>query len=292
MPNIQYSTLRVRPVTRKRIEQANAIIDEYVSRGFVLTLRQLYYQFVARDLIENTMDSYRRLGKAVSIGRDAGLIDWSAIEDRTRNVVANTHWASPKEIIDGAINHYMLDRWSDQPYQVEVLIEKEALLGVIASTCDELDVPYMACKGYLSQSEMWRLARRVMTRRRETVLLYLGDHDPSGVDMSRYIIDKMEHFGCTSHDVCLKRVALNMDQIKRYKPPPAPVKRTDPRTREYEERYGSECWELDALDPQVMVDLIKENALVYRDEKKYKRRLAKERRHIKKLRELRDASMS
>lgn len=291
MQKIKYDDARLRPVTLKRIAQANEIVDEYMEQGYKLTLRQLYYQFVARDMIPNTMDSYRRLGKAVVQGRMAGIIDWTSIEDRTRNLVSNTHWESPDGIMRDVIGWYMLDRWQGQRCMVEVLVEKDALLGVIGVPCRELDVPYMACRGYMSQSTMWRLAQRILSRDVPTIILHFGDHDPSGIDMTRSIVNELNRFGCGSRK-SVKRVALNMAQVKKYKPPPAPVKPTDSRTKGYIERFEtSECWELDALEPNVLVNLIKKNVLRYRDEKTYTRQLAKERKHVQTLRELRGASL-
>ena len=81
------------------IEQANTIIGEYAAQGFKLTLRQLYYQFVARDLLANTQRSYKRLGNIISEARLAGRVDWNAIEDRTRNLESNPHWDDPAAII-------------------------------------------------------------------------------------------------------------------------------------------------------------------------------------------------
>ena len=92
-----------------------------------MTLRQLYYQFVARDLIENSQRSYKRLGKVISNARMAGLIDWEAIVDRTRNLRTNPHWSSVSSVLNAAANSYRLNLWEAQQCAVEVWIEKEAL---------------------------------------------------------------------------------------------------------------------------------------------------------------------
>lgn len=102
------------------IGQANQIIQDYQRRGFTLTLRQLYYQFVSRDLIPNKQTEYKRLGKIINDGRMAGLIDWSAIEDRTRNVRKPAAWASPGAIIDAVADQYQEDLWRGQQHYVEV----------------------------------------------------------------------------------------------------------------------------------------------------------------------------
>lgn len=251
-----------KPATLITIAQAAEIIEEYSSQGYALTLRQLYYQFVARDLIPNSKRSYDRLGYIINDARLAGYIDWEAIVDRTRNVQANAHWDSPVAILQGAHDQYRRDLWSNQPRRVEVWIEKEALIGVIEDTCRELDVPYFACRGYVSQSEQW--CAGVRFRRHPTTVLHLGDHDPSGIDMTRDNADRLWMFSL-GNDVEVQRLALNMDQIDEYAPPPNPAKMTDSRFEGYAQRYGRKSWELDALEPSVINELITENVEALRD---------------------------
>ena len=247
------------------IHTANKIIDEYRAQGFILTLRQLYYQFVARDVIPNTERSYKRLGSIINDGRLAGLIDWSAIEDRTRNLQSNSHWDNPADVIDAARQSYRIDMWENQDTRVEVWIEKEALVGVIDNVCTSLDVPYFACRGYVSQSEQWRAYRRHRSQER-TIVLHLGDHDPSGMDMTRDNQERLDLFHGRTGDSQVERIALNMDQVDEYDPPPNPAKVTDSRFDGYREQYGSESWELDALEPSVLVDLIRDHVIKYRDD--------------------------
>jgi hypothetical protein len=258
MPLICYVPKSFRPDTQTRINQANEIIVEYQAQGFKLTLRQLYYQFVSRDLIPNTVQSYKSLGDVVNDGRLAGLIDWDAIEDRTRNLRSSPHWSSPRSIVRACADQYAVDLWDAQDNYVEVWIEKDALVGVIEGICTELDVPYFACRGYTSQSEMWGAAQRLIEREKRgktTTIIHLGDHDPSGVDMTRDIQDRLDMFGSTA---VIHRIALVYDQIEQYNPPPNPAKTTDARYQSYAERFGEESWELDALEPRVIVDLIRQ----------------------------------
>lgn len=258
MPLICYVPKSFRPDTKSRIDQANEIIAEYQAQGFKLTLRQLYYQFVSRDLIPNTVQSYKSLGDVVNDGRLAGLIDWDAIEDRTRNLRSSPHWSSPRSIVRACADQFAVDLWDTQENYVEVWIEKDALVGVIEGVCTELDVPYFACRGYTSQSEMWGAAQRLIEREqrgKKTTIIHLGDHDPSGIDMTRDIQDRLELFGSTA---VIHRIALVFDQIEQYNPPPNPAKTTDARYQSYADRFGEESWELDALEPSVIVDLIRE----------------------------------
>src|SRR6266851_2515218 len=149
--------------SRRVIRWANAIIDEYRTQGFVLTLRQLYYQFVHRGHSPNTLKDYKRLGSIINDARLAGLIDWDMIEDRTRSLSDLPQWIDPTDVLKtfasdnaSSVFTFRTDIWATQPVRPEVWIEKEALTGVIESACRDLRVPYFACRGYTSQSEQWR----------------------------------------------------------------------------------------------------------------------------------------
>lgn len=259
MPKIAYKDIMFRDKSLQTIGLVNTVIEEYQSMGYDLTLRQLYYQLVARGYIENSDKSYKRIGDLINNARLAGLVDWYAITDRTRNMRTRSHWDSPGEIIQSAINQYFINLREDQPVYVEVWVEKEALVEVVGKACHELDVPYFACRGYVSQSEMWAAAQRFKNKElihSETVILHLGDHDPSGVDMTRDIQERLLMFGANTE---VKRIALTYEQVQQYSPPPNPAKITDSRYKAYIEKYGYESWELDALNPTIINDLIVSN---------------------------------
>lgn len=264
-----FITKRFSAGTLAIIAQANEIIREYQAQGYTLTLRQLYYQFVSRDLIPNQMKEYKRLGSIISNGRLAGLIDWEAIEDRGRNLVCQSHWSSPSSIIRTALYSYQRDHWEGQTTHVEVWIEKEALVGVISDVCQELDVSYFACRGYNSQSEAYIAGKRFEQMydegKEDIVVLHLGDHDPSGIDMARDNQERSAMFSGFS-GVRFNRIALNYDQVEEYSPSPNPAKFTDARAVKYVEEFGSSCWELDALEPSVIAQLVRDNIEIHRDE--------------------------
>jgi hypothetical protein len=261
------------------ITRANLIIQEYQDANYTITLRQLYYQLVARGLIENSERSYKRVGSVIADARMAGRIDWEAIEDRTRNVRALGHWASPQDIVASCAKQYREDLWWDQPQYVEVWVEKDALVGVVQAACEPLDVPYFSCRGYTSASEMWQAAMRLIDatkRGHEVTIIHLGDHDPSGIDMTRDIGDRLGLFlGHEDMSVTVRRIALNMNQVERYNPPPNPAKVTDARYDQYQRQYGDESWELDALEPGVMVALIRETITEYIDESRWNASVAR-----------------
>lgn len=258
MPKIEYETKTFRPETLKIIVAANDIIEEYEAQGYSLTLRQLYYQFVARGLIPNNTKSYDRLGDIISDARMAGYIDWESITDRTRYLLFNTNWESPMDLVGASADGYHVDFWEGQRFRPEVWIEKNALIDVIAGVCSELDVPHFACVGYTSQTEMWNAGQRLrgyLDDGYTPIVLHLGDHDPSGIDMTRDIKDRLRTF--SRANIRVERLALNMSQIQQYGPPPNPAKPQDSRYADYVREYGTECWELDALEPQVIVDLVR-----------------------------------
>ncbi len=268
MPLIEYTPKRFNLEHSDIIDRANEIIEVYRNQGYDLTLRQLYYQFVSRDWFPdswrdaqtgstNNERSYKKLGGIISDARRAGLIDWDAITDRTRNVRIPPHWNEPADIVAVCARQFDVDWWAKQPYRPEVWVEKDALIGVLEVACGPWRCPYFSCRGYTSDSEIWSSARRMMAHRENgqtPLVIHLGDHDPSGIDMSRDIADRLELFGEGSIEV--KRIALNMDQVEQYHPPPNPAKTTDSRYRDYQDRFGDESWELDALNPETLTGLI------------------------------------
>jgi hypothetical protein len=242
------------------IDNANYILAEYKAQGYVLTLRQLYYQFVSRDLIKNTTKEYKRIGSVINDARLAGLIDWSMLEDRTRNLLSVEDFDNPIDFLGRVVERYAEPLWSDQPYYCEVWVEKDALVGVIERPCNDLRVPFFACRGYASQSELYSAGKRLgrkLKQGKRVVIFHLGDHDPSGIDMSRDNDDRLNMFAGGIVDV--RRLALNEDQIEEYGPPPNPAKMTDSRAEKYVEKFGDESWELDALDPSVIEGIIRLN---------------------------------
>lgn len=284
MPKIPYIIKRLSKSSRYAIAQANTIIEEYTAQGYDLTLRQVYYKFVARDLFpddrkwawngskwvhslggtKNAEPNYKWLGSLINDGRLCGLIDWDYIVDRTRNLHSLAHWKGAKDRLNSAANTFRIDKWVKQPCRVEVWIEKDALAGVFERVCDELQVPFFSCRGYTSQSEMWGASQRLLRyveAGQHPVILHFGDHDPSGMDMTRDITDRMRMF--MGERMTINRLALNMSQVEEYEPPPNPAKMGDSRAPWYVELLGDESWELDALEPAVLNELVRRRIALY-----------------------------
>lgn len=306
MARICYQPKSFNQEHRQIIGAANSICGEYAAQGLTLTLRQLYYQFVARDLLPNKQSEYKRLGGILADARMAGEMDWDYLIDRTRNLVAPQHWASPADMLAKAAAAYRTDLWAPQHQRVHVWVEKDAAIGVIERTCDLNSVPYFSCRGYTSVSEIWAAAQRIrfdIENGDQVTILHIGDHDPSGLDMSRDIDERLrlfvvkdwlatwgrslprpvsvgavkahmrEHMRRHGSAIAdsrppwrIKRIALNYGQVERYSPPPNPAKTTDARFRRYADETGlTESWELDALDPVVLQGLIQDEIDQVRD---------------------------
>jgi hypothetical protein len=298
MPRIKYTDVSFSDWKLDIIDQVNELVASYRERGYALTLRQVYYQFVARDWLPqrwadratrstNNQRSYKNLGDIINDGRMGGLIDWHAIEDRTRELDGNNHWDAPSDIIDASARQYMIDKWQNQPFRPEVWVEKDALEDVVGQVAKRMDVNFFSCRGYTSQTAMWDAGRRlkeIAEGGATPVILHLGDHDPSGIDMSRDIEDRIRLFMEDEGDKLeFKRIALNMPQVRRYRPPPNPAKITDSRAEKYIAEHGEESWELDALDPAILTALIEAELKPYRDDnifKKFKNREDEERSQL------------
>ncbi len=290
MPTIAYIEKKFQKATKTVIMQAERILLEYEAQGFTgITLRGLYYQFIGRNLFpedrkfrnipgtkkwvrdpngtKNAPQNYKWLGSIINDARLAGWIDWGLMEDITRKIEDKSSWTSPKSIMRAVLSSYHLNRWDSQEYRPEIWIEKDALLGIIKPICEELDVPYFSCRGYNSQSSMWQAGQRLieyMAGGHIPYIFHLGDHDPSGVQMTDDIMNRLElylgHEGYGMEDDWkFKRIALSMEQVKERDLPSDPAKPSDSRSAKYIEDYGSEAWELDALSPSDITDLIRDH---------------------------------
>ena len=285
---------------RRVIRLANEILEGYAAQGIRVTLRSLYYRFVAGDLFpddrkfssvkgkwvpdnrkgtKNAEPNYKWLGGILTDARLAGHVDWDHLEDRSRNLASLQHFEGPQDALDRLASWYHVDMWQSQKYRPEVWIEKDALSGVIQGVCQENDVPYFACKGYTSLSEMYVASQRLKgyaEAGQTPYIVHLGDHDPSGVDMSRDIYERLSR--TFMQDCEFERVALTMDQIQEYQPPPNPAKITDSRCKVYIENYGELSWELDSLEPSKFRSLVEEAIAPLRDDEQWKSDVEKRKR--------------
>ena len=253
------------------IQTINEILNDYSRQGYKLTLRQLYYQLVARDIVANVPREYAKLSQTCVIGRMNGLIDWSMLEDRVRKPHLEYAVDSVGEAIQDTIRYYKLNRQKGQPTKIEIWTEKDAVSNIL--------------KRVSTHSAMYDAYRRITyCDENEKVILYVGDYDPSGLDMLRDIRERLDEFGVRSFAVV--PVALTLDQINKYNPPPNPAKITDPRARWYIAEHGNKSWELDALSPEVLEKIVKKAVLAVLDTLQFDIMLGKEEEDKEKLQEL------
>lgn len=269
-----------------KLATINGIIQEFKRQGYKLTLRQLYYQLVSRDIIANKLPEYAKLSSLLVKGRMAGIVDWDAIEDRLR-VPFLPYWVEGiDDAIEDTIKQYRLNRQEGQDSYIEVWVEKDALSGVLKRITSKYHVNLMVNRGYSSCTAMHDAYKRFYVNSdKKGYILYLGDHDPSGLDMIRDISDRMRGFGVT---VKVIPIALTMQQIEEFNPPPNPAKITDPRANDYIAEHGNTSWEVDALDPDTLHKILRENIEKLIDMDKFNAVVKQEEEDKQRLEEIKD----
>ena len=285
MAKEQFKDINFKTESMERIHACNAIITDYQGQGLRLTLRQLYYQLVSKNVIPNVERSYKNLSSLVTDARMAGLMDWNAIEDRVRQPEIPQEFSDLGHLVRSAVRAFRLPRWEGQDNYVELWVEKDALAGVLSPIAHEYHVTLMVNRGYSSASAMYESAQRFKRQWRHDpdgggtdlaenlVLLYLGDMDPSGEDMVRDVEERLGVFGAR---VDMRKIALTMEQVKRYKPPPNPAKMSDPRASAYVAQHGASSWEVDALPPNVLAKIIRKELSSLVDQDKVDAVIARE----------------
>lgn len=302
--------LALNPANKVMLNRINDILVEYRQQRYILTLRQAYYQLVSRDVIPNNAKEYAKLSDLLTKGRMAGIVDWASIEDRGRKPRLPYYVQGVKHALEDTVDQYRLNRQEGQPTYVEVCIEKDALSSIFSRVTSRYHVNLLVNKGYSSCSAMYdiyqRIAEAYQNGAQKCVILYFGDHDPSGIDMIRdvnsrvgemlakgdnkdLIAQRMEEAGSYLEEedddayipdispvFQVKQLALNMAQIRQFNPPENPAKITDPRAKKYIEKFGDKSWELDALRPQVLAELCEKGIRAEIDTEIYDQMVEKE----------------
>lgn len=288
------------------LSEIQGILKIYANQNIVMTNRQLYYQLVSRDIIPNADEIYKRICTFLTDARYGGFIDWESIEDRGRVPSKASEWDDVKDLIESSVYAYRLPRWSDQGYYVELFCEKQAMESVLKPISKKYHIYFGVNKGYSSASTMYDLAKRIkeqIMNGKKAVVLYLGDHDASGLDMIRDIRERITEFLTKGNNPVendwnddealddikdkfdVVQLALNMEQIKKYNPPPNPAKMTDPRAKWYIKQFGNKSWELDALEPKVLIRIAEDGILEFLDLDKYNAWIERENKEKQALKE-------
>ncbi len=284
------------------LENVQKIIEEFQRQQIRLTNRQTYYQLVAGNIIPNADKVYKRICVFLTDARYGGYIDWDAIEDRGRVAHRHAEWKNVKEFMGDVVDAFRLPRWSDQECYVELFTEKQAVESVLSPLANKYHIHFGYNKGYSSAAMMYELSKRIVEQiyeGKKVKLLYAGDHDASGLDMVRDIQERIVEFLMKGDDAFeldlveelfeIVPLALNMEQIEQYNPPPNPAKITDPRASWYIQKYGNSSWELDALRPEVLRDIVERGIQENMDIDKYNAWIAREKPLKQKLQDFADS---
>jgi len=242
------------------VAAVNRVINQY---SIPLTLRQIYYRLVAAGLIPNRRSAYNGLSSQLVTARERGEVDENRINDRSRSI-EDRAFNTPNDFLDAIIwtaeNKFFRRYWTTQEVYCEAWVEKDALSQVIAGAVEDLNTIVAPSRGYSSFSYIRAAVRRFQGNHRKAkrvVVLHLTDHDPSGLDMTRDLQTRFRAYS-SRQVIQVKRIALTWDQVQEYNLIPNPTKITDSRAAGYMEKYGDECWELDAIEPDELVRLVQD----------------------------------
>ena len=228
--------------TQRIIEVAIEVLSEHSP----MTVRQVYYQLVSRQVIENNRGQYQAVSKALVAARKEGLIPWSRIEDRLRRPRRVSMWNGLKHFADTACAAYRRIVWADQPEYIEVWLEKDALSGIFEEALRPYGVTLNVGRGFDGWDSIHNAAGRLSDY---DTILYFGDFDPSGEDMVRSLRVRLAFFDTEPEII---KCALTADDIRRYGLPTDFAKKTDTRSAAFIAKHGDVSVELDALPMDVL----------------------------------------
>ncbi|MBS3919089.1 MAG: hypothetical protein KG012_09380 [Deltaproteobacteria bacterium] len=217
-----------------------------------MTVRQVYYQLVSRQVIENNRGQYQAVSNALVQARQEGFIPWEWIEDRTRRPRSVSMWDNLSDFGYTVLSSYRRDVWDSQPHYIEVWLEKDALSGIFEGVLEPYGVTLNVGRGYDGWDSIHNAAERFNDGDGMTIL-YFGDFDPSGEDMARSLKERLAFFKSSPE---ILKVALTYGDITRYNLPPDFTKVGDTRQKNFVAKYGNVAVELDALPIDILRDRI------------------------------------
>lgn len=240
--------------TIKLIEAAQHVLTVHNP----MTVRQVYYQLVSGQIVENNRNRYQAVSDALVKARKDGLIEWEWIEDRLRRPRRVSMWEGLEDFAKTAARAYRRDVWASQPVYVEVWLEKDALSGIFEDMLRGYGVTLNVGRGFDGWSSIYNAAWRYVTcfeNNKPVDVLYFGDFDPSGEAMVESLRERLAYFDCYPQ---IMKCALTMEDIRRYGLPPDFAKKTDSRAKKFIERNGDVSVELDALPADVLISRLVE----------------------------------
>jgi len=238
------------------IAQVRKIIKGY---DFALTLRQIYYQLVARQIIPNQQKYYMKLSRLCVIGRDEGILPEEAFADRLRQVDKPASWLDLADFMATVRRAYKKDKWAEQDVYLEIWTEKDALRGVITPVTYAYDVALLIVRGQVSRTAIYESYERFAEKIEEgkdCYLYYFGDFDPSGLSIYHSLRERIASHGDEGQYINFERIALTPEQIEEYDLPSDPGKQADPNYKRFVAEYGDNVVELDSLPPDALREVV------------------------------------
>jgi len=274
------------------LTQVDRALTRFGAEGVKPTLRTLFYWLVSKGVIPNVSSSYKALSRKLVKARKEGRYEWDFLEDKTRvtlgglkddryeddrldrfedTIESRLEELSLDRMLDETFDYlepvFYVERWAEQPEVVEIWIEKEALASTIESWVSDLGVPIRVNRGYSSWTFIYdnvRALTRALQKHKKITILYLGDLDPSGVDIQRFLEEALRYFGLDPDAVRFERLAVTPEQVERFNLPPRPEDAEtlaklsrDSRTKNYSLDYIVELDALVAFVPKEFREMVR-----------------------------------
>lgn len=248
----QYSPRRGRGKAQKTIEMV-AAMERILKEIQPATVRAVCYRLFVEGLIDSmATGNTAKVSRHLVWAREQGIIPWAWIVDDTRQAERVASWDNPGEILATAARQYRKDYWTNQPNWIEIWSEKNTIKGTLAPVLHQYGITFQVMRGFTSATNIQKAASETVLSSKPLTILYVGDWDPSGLHMSE--VDIPRRLARYKGSATIRRIALTKADVTERGLPSfdAADKAKDPRHRWFRERYGSRCWELDALPPPIL----------------------------------------
>ena len=234
--------------TKTEMDQLRTDLYDIVSKNQPVTVRQTFYLAVSAGLVEKTESVYKNtIIRLLSDMRLNGILPWYWIVDYTRSLRKRPSHDSIQEALEACAYLYRRNVWRDLDERVEVWSEKETLSGILLEETKDLDVGLYPSRGYSSLSFLYVAAEAIERSGRPTFIYYFGDHDPSGTDIPRAIMQRLEEFAPDA-EIYFGRLAVTPDQIEEWDLPTRPTKGSDSRAK----KFNGDSVEVEAIQPAIL----------------------------------------
>jgi hypothetical protein len=243
-----------RPTRRTSDEMAALRLQIYQTLSEIqpASVRQTFYALTVRGIIPKTEAAYKRVVvRLLTRMRLAGEIPYGWLTDSSRWMRKPRTYSSLSDMLERTSEFYRRALWDSALANVEIWLEKEALSGVLYDVTSVYDVPLMVTRGYPSLTYLYEAAEALRQQSKPAYLYYFGDFDPSGVDISRHVEERLRQFASDA-EINFVRVAVNQDQIASMRLPTRPTKKTDARAK----NFAAESVEVDAIDPNTLRSMV------------------------------------